>query len=125
MLQLNVSVVGQTGRQIMKKLTVRPSRTASAFASVVAIAMVVFGASTLDKFGAFGVVWMLVATGIGLFHLANAVGLRGATEVIEVSDEGSPVEPKERLRQLEDLRERGLISASEYAEKRKAILDDL
>jgi hypothetical protein len=109
----------------MKKLTVRPSRTVSAFASVVAVAMVVFGASTLDKFGAFGVVWMLVAIGIGLFHLANALGLRGATEVIEVSGDGPTVKPEERLRQLEDLRERGLISAKEYAEKRKSVLDSL
>ena len=113
----------------------------SAFVAVVGIGMLIWGISAFGDFGAgrppgrapgdgvftgFVVLWALVIVGIIGFHVMNSLGKGPPAEVAEVEDVGGEAASAEaRLRALDDLRNKGLISPAEHARKRSEILTSL
>ena len=78
--------------------------------------------------GGFGVIWTLAAVAGTLISFYNAFSERGvATEIIEVPDDGSPepADPEARLRRLNDLKAKSLITPAEYEHRRAQILNEL
>lgn len=119
-----------------KRITYRPSKGESAFAGVVGVIFVLIGLfAVIPMFGAFGILWTLVAAGIAGMHLYRAFGSKYIGPEIRIEDDGEegeyPSSPapgndvEARLKQLEELREKRLITAGEYEEKRKEILKEL
>lgn len=96
------------------------------------LAFVYLGVSqAIPQIGGFGVLWTLGALAATVLSFYNAFSSRGvATEIIDVpSKTGEGERPQDsvetRLVRLEDLKARGLISPSEYEQRRAAILDEL
>lgn len=116
----------------MPKARVKPGRAVSAMGMVVGLVFVGLGLFVITPmFGAFGLVWTLAAAAMTVFHAVNAFSDRGiATTEIDVDGLTSKLpspKPKldfdERLRKLEALRSDGLISETEYQEKRRQMMD--
>lgn len=127
-----------------RRMTVRPSKAMITFSRVsggifaaIGLGFVAIGVTTLIPSGAgiFGIVWTLMAccfVGAGIYGACNKRGMYFMNEwSIDEEVEGeepssSPGTPtEERLRQLQSLREQGMISDAEYEEKRKEILKEL
>ena len=119
----------------------RPGRAASLVSFVVGIAFVVIGlVAVIPMAGPFGLLWTGVAVAITVMNGVNAFGKKGVASMeIETEEpEAAPAEEethdhipsmaldvRERLEQLKDLREAGLITGEEYETKREEILRDL
>ena len=122
-----------------RRVTYRPSKGESVFAGIVGVIFVFIGLFfAIPTFGPFGILWTLVAAGIAGMHLYRAFGSKYVGPEINIEDEeaggqvvgtapppAAPPSAEERLRQLEDLREKRLITANEFEEKRKEILKEL
>lgn len=123
-----------------KRVTYRPSKGESVFTGIVGVIFVLIGLFVvIPTFGPFGILWTFVAAGIAGMHLYRAFGSKYIGPEISIEDEDapessavsapSPTVPQPsaeaRLRQLEDLREKRLITANEFEEKRKEILKEL
>lgn len=135
-----------------KQIRFKPSKEARTFSRVfsgifalVGLGFVAIGVTEVIPSGAglFGLVWTGMAAcfvGIGIYGAVSKKGLYGLNRWgLEVEDEenpdaagepsGSPAAPRpsagERLKQLEELREKRLITAGEFEEKRKEILKEL
>ena len=124
-----------------RRIRVRPGRTASLMSFVVGIAFVVIGlVAVIPMAGPFGLLWTGVAVAITVMNGVNAFGKKGVASMeIETEEpEAAPAEEethdhipsmaldvRERLEQLKDLREAGLITGEEYETKREEILRDL
>jgi hypothetical protein len=113
------------------KFSYRPSRALSAFAGVVALAMVGLGiqAFRTQTSHAFVLVWICVAVGIAVFHLVNVFSRRGVSvgviERVASEVDKTNASTDARLVELETLRTKRLVSEQEYASKRREILADL
>ena len=124
-----------------RRIRVRPGRAASLMSFVVGIAFVVIGlVAVIPMAGPFGLLWTGVAVAITVMNGVNAFGKKGVASMeIETEEpEAAPAEEethdhipsmaldvRERLEQLKDLREAGLITGEEYETKREEILRDL
>lgn len=127
-----------------RRMTIRPSkamitisRIGGGIFAVMGAAFAVIGFTTLIPSGAglFGIVWTLIAcsfVGIGIYGAGNKKGMYFMYEWSideEVDGDEPPSSPaasaEERLRQLQSLRQQGMISDAEYEEKRKEILKEL
>ena len=124
-----------------RRIRVRPGRAASLMSFVVGIAFVVIGlVAVIPMAGPFGLLWTGVAAAITVMNGVNAFGKKGVASMeIETEEpEAAPAEEethdhipsmaldvRERLEQLKDLREAGLITGEEYETKREEILRDL
>lgn len=126
-----------------KRVTYRPSKGESVFAGIVGVIFVLIGLFVVvPAFGPFGILWTLLAGGIAGLHLYRAFGDKYIGPEIRIEDEEGtdpagetpadappPAAPQpsaeDRLRRLEDLREKRLITANEFEEKRKEILKEL
>ena len=126
-----------------KRITYRPSKGESVFAGIVGVIFVLIGLFVvIPAFGPFGILWTLMAGGIVGLHLYRAFGEKYMGPEIRIEDEEGtnpagetpadappPAAPRpsaeDRLRRLEDLREKRLITANEFEEKRKEILKEL
>ncbi|MEG0275179.1 MAG: SHOCT domain-containing protein, partial [Longicatena sp.] len=76
--------------------------------------------------GAFGIVWTLVAGVITVMNALNVFTKNGvSTATIHVSDEKDSNSVEERLKELDSLYQKNLISRDEYDENRKKILNEL
>jgi high-affinity Fe2+/Pb2+ permease len=102
----------------------------SAITAVVGIFILVVGIGAISlarEFHPFFILWIAVGVFIVGYHLVNALSGRApATTIIESEDE--PAEPKpvaDRLRELDDLKQRQLVSDAEYEAKRTEILKDI
>jgi len=72
--------------------------------------------------------WLLLVLGGTVYHAVNAFTRRGLpAEIVEHEGSlpGSQSNAANRLRELEKLRSEGLLSALEYDQRRKAILEQL
>ena len=124
-----------------RRIRVRPGRAASLMSFVVGIAFVVIGlVAVIPMAGPFGLLWTGVAVASTVMNGVNAFGKKGVASMeIETEEpEAAPAEEethdhipsmaldvRERLEQLKDLREAGLITGEEYETKREEILRDL
>jgi len=114
---------------------VRPSKPVSAIGMIVGIVFIGVGILVvIPQAGGFGVVWTLLAVAITVYYAINVFSSRGlAHEVVEFDTSASrPPEwtastetTEQRLRELESLRDKGLVTGEEYEEQRKRILDGL
>ena len=138
-----------------RNIRFKPSREARTFSRVfsgifalIGLGFVAIGVTEVIPSGAglFGLVWTGMAAcfvGIGIYGAVSKKGLYGLNHWgLEIEDgedketpaaAGEPSKPpaasrpsvEERLKQLEDLREKRLITANEFEEKRKEILKEL
>ncbi len=128
-----------------KTIRVKPGQKAKTFSRIfsgifalIGLGFVAIGATEVIPSGAglFGFVWTGMACVFVMIGIAGAVNKDGLYGLgrdyrIEVDEEQSaasgdaPASVEARLKQLEDLREKRLITAGEYEEKRKDILKEL
>lgn len=123
-----------------RRVTYRPSKGESIFAGIVGVIFVLIGLFVaIPTFGPFGILWTLLAAGSTGLSLYRAFGEKYVGPEIRIEDEEAPGAAEEispspavpqpsaeaRLKQLEDLREKRLITANEFEEKRKEILKEL
>jgi len=78
-------------------------------------------------FGPFGIVWTVFAGIITAYHGYGLFSKRGVSLYeVEAENHGRPsISPADRLSKLEEIKNRGLISESEYQTQRNRILSDL
>ena len=120
-----------------KRVTYRPSKGESVFTGIIGVIFVLIGLFVaVPTFGPFGILWTLIAVGITGMSFYRAFGEKYVGPEIRIEDEendeaAAPGQAapqfsvEERLKQLEDLREKRLITANEFEEKRKEILKEL
>jgi Short C-terminal domain len=115
----------------MGRVRVKPSKATSAMGMVVGAVFVGIGLFVvIPLFGPFGIFWTLVAAAIAVFHGVNVFSDRGIATT-EIDIDGLPTIAQqskqglsfdERLRKLDQLRREGLITESEYTEKRREVM---
>lgn len=128
-----------------RRVTYRPSKAQGTFGMIWGGIFILIGLFVvIPTFGPFGLLWTLAAIGITVMNGYQAFGKKYTGPEITIEEDSpqhmeppfSPVQnhdhipstaldPKERLSQLEDLKEAGLITNSEYEQKRKEILEKL
>jgi len=113
-----------------KRVTYRPSKTSGIFGSIVGGIFVLIGiAVVIPTFGPFGILWTLIAVGITGINAYSAFGKGYVGPEINIEDEspGSSAAggTELRLRELQGLYDRGLITQEEYEAKRQEILKEL
>ena len=115
-----------------KNIRVKPGKTDSALGLVVGCIFVGIGLFVvIPVFGPFGILWTLIAAAIAVAHGVNVFSEKGiTTHTIVVEDDFpqgdvSAHSPEERLRQLEDLYQKGLVTREEYDQSRRRILEEL
>ena len=130
-----------------RRVTYRPSKSQGAFGVAVGCIFVLLGLfMVIPIFGLFGVLWTLIAVGITAMNAYQAFGKGYVGPEITIEEEpeisqqqtvSSPppqtndhipstaLNAKERLQQLKDLKEAGLLSPQEYEKKRQEILKGL
>lgn len=110
----------------------RPSKAMSLIAAPVAIGFVIFGITkAISDFGLFGWLWTLVAICVAGYHVFNLFSKNGIAEEVysleqstnSNSDTSSSVE--ERIKKLTDLKNRKIISESEYEKQRSNIINSV
>ncbi len=120
----------------MKRIRVKPGKGQSTAGFIGGLLFVLLGIFVvIPTFGAFGLVWTLVAAVICGVNAVNAFSDKGVAshEILIDEDEerlsGQPAEsrgdPAERLEKLRELYERRLITEEEYQKRRAEILDEL
>lgn len=103
--------------------SMKPSKLVSALAVLVGVGMFILGlVELIPQGGWFGWFWLLVVVSIIGFHLVNLISSRG---VAEVNIEFSSVDMEARLERLENLKNKGLITASDYDIQKKRILNEI
>ena len=136
-----------------RRVTYRPSKAQGAFGLVWGGMFVLIGLFVVvPVFGPFGILWTLAALGITAMNGLHAFGKKYVGPEIRIEDEegggeaagpregSAPASPapedhghipstalnaRERLEQLNSLKEAGLITGEEYDRKREEILSGL
>ena len=118
-----------------KRVTYRPSRGQSVFVAAVGVVFILIGIfSVIPTFGAFGILWTLIAVGITGMNAYQAFGKGYAGPEIHIEEEETPPaggqpsasgSAEERLRELRSLYDQRLITQEEYEAKRQEILREL
>jgi len=120
-------------REGMKRVRVKPSKGQSTVGFIAGLVFCGIGLFiVVPVFGVFGVIWTIFAIIITVAHGANVFSDKGiATHEISIEDD-IPYEvtyngrtTEERLNELQTLYDKGMITADEFREKRKKIIDDL
>ena len=111
----------------------RPSKAMSWLAAVVGIGMVscvvLFFVAPLIAGIAFVGLWVLTVAGIIAYHIRNATSEHGVAHAhvsfeAETSGDRGQSDFDERLRDLERLRQDGLLTEEEYRRKRADVLNE-
>ena len=126
-----------------KRVRVKPGKAQSTVSFVVGLAFVLVGlVMVVPTFGPFGLLWTGVAVAITVINGLNAFGKKGVPTMEIYSEEEDDEVPsparedhdhipstalttKERLEQLQTLKEAGLLTNEEYRNKREEILREL
>ncbi len=115
----------------MVQFKVKPSLPALLLVLVVAIGMFVAALSSgiLEEAGVFGLVWAGSCIAIIIFVVVTATSKKGVTATIIETDGLNPSETsadiESRLKKLEELYQKNLISKEEYKRQREKILDKI
>ncbi|MGO5023590.1 SHOCT domain-containing protein [Lawsonibacter sp. LCP25S3_G6] len=130
-----------------RRVTYRPSKAQGAFGMVWGGVFILIGLFVvIPTFGPFGILWTLAAIGITAMNGYQAFGTKYTGPEITIEEDNTqmpqehPSSPapqthdhipstaldaKQRLEQLESLKQAGLITQSEYDQKRREILEKL
>lgn len=128
-----------------RRVTYRPSKAQGTYGVIWGGIFILIGLFVvIPTFGPFGLLWTLAAIGITVMNGYQAFGKKYTGPEITIEEDNpqhmaapsSPVashdhipstalDAKDRLKQLEDLKKAGLITDSEYEQKRKEILEGL
>ena len=115
-----------------QRLRVRQNPVASFFGGVVGIVFFIVGiVFAIPQAGAFGTIWTLVALIGAVTSFYNAFSDEGIVDkVIDVPDDHAATawqsaDAETRLRQLDGLKNKGLLTPVEYQERRRKILKAL
>ncbi len=116
-----------------KRVTYRPGKTGGVFGIVWGGIFVVIGiAVAIPTFGAFGILWTLMALGITAYNAYCAFGKGYVGPEIQIEDDLEETGGKEaagtaqsRLEELRGLYDQHLITEEEYEAKRREILKEL
>lgn len=112
----------------------RPSKPVSALAAIVGAGFIILGiAVVIPGGGLFGWLWTIFAFLITAFHLFNLLFAKGLAE--QVYDIASTDEKQfnevghrmveDRLKKLDSLKHKGIVSEAEYRCQREKILNDI
>lgn len=116
-----------------KRVRVKPGKGQSAAGFIGGLVFCFIGLFiVIPTFGMFGIFWTLIAVVITVSHGINTFSDKGITshEIIVDDDQNQPNcnsnrTPEERLSELQKLYEKGMITESEYQQKRRQILEDI
>lgn len=117
-----------------RRVTYRPSKGQSVFGAVVGVVFILIGIFVvIPTFGAFGILWTLIAVGITGMNVYEAFGKNYVGPEIHIEEEGETPfggsqpsgSTEERLRELQRLYDQRLITQEEYETKRQEILKQL
>ena len=125
-----------------RRVRVKPGKAQSTVSFVVGLAFVLVGlVMVVPTFGPFGLLWTGVAVAITVINGLNAFGKKGVPtmEIYSEEEDEAPsparedhdhisstaLTTKERLEQLQTLKEAGLLTDEEYRNKREEILKGL
>lgn len=134
-----------------KRIHVRPGKTQSKMGFWVGIVFCLIGVfMAIPTFGLFGIFWTAIAVAITYTNYKNAFTDEGVdSHVIEIDENGDDIHvtkypgyqsysytmtdndnesqesAEERLKKLQSLYDQSLITAEEYEQKRKEILEEL
>ena len=118
-----------------RRMRYRPSKASCIFSGIVGIIFTGIGCFVvIPTFGAFGILWTLIAVGITGMNAYQAFGKGYAGPEIHIEEEETPPaggqpsasgSAEERLRELRSLYDQRLITQEEYEAKRQEILREL
>lgn len=109
----------------------QPGKGQSIFSGIIGVIFCIIGFTVvIPSSGLFGVLWTgiaLVITVSGFAMASGKPGLMGSYVIDEeeLDGEDAPQSAEARLRQLQKLYDDHLITAEEYEEKRRKILEEL
>lgn len=109
----------------------QPSKGQSIFSGIIGVIFCLIGVTmVIPSFGPFGLFWTGIALVITISSFAAAAGkgnMMGSYVIDEeeLEEETEPQSAEERLRELQKLYDDNLITAEEYEEKRRKILEEL
>lgn len=120
----------------MKRIRVKPGKGQSMAGFIGGLLFVLLGVFVvIPSFGAFGLIWTLVAVvicGVNAVNLFSDKGVASHEIIIDEDAEslsGRPAssrpDPAERLEKLRELYERRLITEEEYQKRRAEIVSEL
>jgi hypothetical protein len=116
-----------------KRVRVKPSKGQSMIGFFAGLIFCFLGLFTvIPVFGPFGIVWTLFAVLITISNGLNAFSDKGiATHEITIEDDNNQdnmlnkKNSEERLNELQNLYQKGMITADEFQEKRNHILEEI
>lgn len=118
-----------------RRMRYRPSKASCIFSGIVGIIFTGIGCFVvIPTFGAFGILWTLIALGMTIYQFAMAAGKvsmgswsieEEGTGAANGEDGADRKSAQERLTELQNLYDRRLISQEEYEKKRQEILEEL
>jgi len=110
----------------------RPSKATSMVAVVVGLGFIVIGVTSfIPGLGFFGWLWTCIAFCITGYHLFNIFSKNGIAEEVYSFEQGEKTHFRksnsieERLKQLDELKTKNIISDKEYEKQRSNILNSL
>ena len=118
-----------------RRMRIQPSKPAMILSLIVGIFFVLFGITiAIPTFGLFGIFWTIIAVGITISNAAPLFGKEGHSKQIIIEDESDEEDirstpqlsdAEQRLQELQNLYNKGLITRDEYDAKRAEILEEL
>ena len=115
----------------MPQIKIKPSKPAAVLVLVIAVGMFIAALSSgiIAEAGIFGLVWAGSCIAIIIFVIIAATGKKGVTTAIIETDELCTPESSKnieaRLKKLDELLQKNMISKEEYNRHREKILDTM
>lgn len=108
-----------------KRVRVKPTKGQATISLIIGVIFVIIGVvSAIPSSGFLGVIWTVLAmisVGVSAYNIFSDKGIASAD--IEIQDGQNDIES--RLRNLDELYQKGLISRLEYDEQRRKIIEEI